>query len=264
MSRGTIDLDDLYDIGDAIRSKLGVTTTYRPDQMAGAIESIEGGGITPTGTKDINSNGIFDVTQFASAAVNVPTPHMTTPEVLTSGANAMYTSYSSSMASPGINVRLLVMTMVNQLDNMALDEPTVKLNNTRQESYTTKYHLMPNSTGTDNRCYRIDVYNLAWNQGDNLSISFTTQYLHSSYMYAFISEDFDIGKVMSSAGAATSGSDSADGCVIYGTFNDDAGGSVSGADYTANTTVTTADPGSGYRSSFIIWLRGKYSMESGV
>lgn len=260
MSRGTIDLDSLYDIGNAIRSKLGVTTKYHPNQMAGVIELIEGGGITPTGTKNITSNGVFDVTQFASAAVNVPVPRMTTPEVMDSGALAMNTSYSAGMASPGTNVKLLVMTMVNQYANEALREPTVEINNTRQKSYITKYHLMPNSTGTDNRCYRIDVYNLSWNQSDNLSFYVGAQYLHSSYMYAFISDDFDIGKIMSSAGAVTSGSDSADGCVIYGTFNDDAGGSVSGADYTANTTVTTADPGSGYKSSFIIWLRSKYGI----
>ena len=33
-----------YKIADKIRSKLGVTTKYKPDEMASAIDSISGGG----------------------------------------------------------------------------------------------------------------------------------------------------------------------------------------------------------------------------
>ena len=36
--------------------------------------SVPASGITPTGTKEIEQNGIFDVTNFASARVNVPVP----------------------------------------------------------------------------------------------------------------------------------------------------------------------------------------------
>lgn len=58
-------------IANAIRTKLGVSTQYSLDDMPTAIASISGGGITPTGTLPITENGTYDVTQFASAAVNV-------------------------------------------------------------------------------------------------------------------------------------------------------------------------------------------------
>lgn len=61
------------DIASAIRSKNGTANTYLPEEMASAIMSISGGGgITPTGTITISTNGMHNVYNYASASVSVP------------------------------------------------------------------------------------------------------------------------------------------------------------------------------------------------
>ena len=58
-------------IANAIRSKTGSTETLTLDTMVTKIQSIGGAGIVPTGTIDITANGTYDVTNYASAKVNV-------------------------------------------------------------------------------------------------------------------------------------------------------------------------------------------------
>ena len=71
MSRVLVTEQHLSDIAYAIRSKLEGSDTYRPGEMAAAIREIDTSGIHPAGTVNITQNGAHDVTQYASANVNV-------------------------------------------------------------------------------------------------------------------------------------------------------------------------------------------------
>lgn len=75
MSKVLITESYLEDIADSIRAKNGTQNTYKPSQMASAIDDISGGGTTPTGTKEIsitqNGTTTEDVTNYASAEITV-------------------------------------------------------------------------------------------------------------------------------------------------------------------------------------------------
>ena len=87
MAKVLITEGHLADIADAIRAKLESEDTYTPGEMAGAIMEIETG-IIPTGTKQIAANGTHDVTQYASANVQVPNTYVAADEgkVVSNGA----------------------------------------------------------------------------------------------------------------------------------------------------------------------------------
>lgn len=69
--------ENIRSIAEAIRTKNGTMNTYTVAQMADAVLALSaddsGDGIVPTGSIEITTNGTYDVTQYASATVNVPT-----------------------------------------------------------------------------------------------------------------------------------------------------------------------------------------------
>lgn len=96
MTVGVIDTQHLTDIASAIRSKSGSSDTFKPSEMAQGILDIPSGGITPTGTVNITSNGTHDVTNYASANVNVPSvsPSLGTKAITENGT---YTASDDSL-----------------------------------------------------------------------------------------------------------------------------------------------------------------------
>lgn len=60
-------------IANSLRNKTGGTGKIVADDFPTVIDGLSTGGITPTGTKTIKTNGSHDVTTFATAQVNVPT-----------------------------------------------------------------------------------------------------------------------------------------------------------------------------------------------
>lgn len=83
MAQKLYEESNIQAIADTIRDKNGTTNTYKVGDMAAAIAAIETG-ITPSGTLQISENGTHNVTDYASAIVNVPSSEVSIPNVYVS------------------------------------------------------------------------------------------------------------------------------------------------------------------------------------
>lgn len=112
------------------------------------------------------------------------------------------------------------------------------------------------SSGDNRRNYRINKYSITNNSNAAYTISLSDSGSYSAFVYALVTvEDNTFDKALTSADAITTGSNNSDGFVMYGIANgSDHIATINAELYEANTTITTADPGSGYKSSYIFWF----------
>lgn len=125
MSNVLIEADSMTAIANAIRTKKGVSTTYKPAQMPDAISSISTGGITPTGTINITTNGTHDVTNYASASVAVPTGSTPTgTKQISITQNGTTTEDVTNYASAEITVNVQGGEGISAKDILQGDQPS--------------------------------------------------------------------------------------------------------------------------------------------
>lgn len=100
----------LSNIASAIRGKAGTQSLYTPAQMASAITALP----SPSGTTNITSNGIFDVSAFASASVSVPVGVFPTgtKNITSNGVYdvASFASASVAVPTPAPSISALTVT----------------------------------------------------------------------------------------------------------------------------------------------------------
>lgn len=94
----------LDNLAQAVSNKSGVTLPLTIDEMATAVAGISTGGITPTGTIPITQNGTYDITNYASANVNVqPTLQSKTYTPTASGTTITPDNGNDGLSSVIIN-----------------------------------------------------------------------------------------------------------------------------------------------------------------
>lgn len=124
-------------IANSLRRKTGATGAIIADDFPTVIDGLSTGGITPTGTKTITTNGTHDVTNFASALVNVQsgiTP--TGTKEITANGEFDVTNFAKALVNvEGLNAKIFTTTISADVTSGA---PTLLAANSYIKSLKTK------------------------------------------------------------------------------------------------------------------------------
>lgn len=129
-----------------------------------------------------------------------------------------------------------------------------KINETLLTGETVIFNSYSGS-GDNRRNYRLNQYFVSVNSGDAINIEITNRNYHSSFVWALLDvESLILDKAISTADSTAIGSNTNDGFVLKGIFNDASGGTIIFEPYSADTIISTQNPGTSYKSAYIFWF----------
>ena len=125
-------------------------------------------------------------------------------------------------------------------------------------SLTDAYNILNpySNSGTNRRNYRISRFDFTAAANDAIEITLTNYNTYSAVVYAVIQSRYNtLDKTLTTCDGLTSGSNSKKGMVIYGTFDGtQKNGTINVLEYSPGTVITTDNPGTNYKSSYVFWF----------
>lgn len=207
--------------------------------------------------KDVATAGAGQLTAVLGGTPPSPAGYATEAGFVYKGTAASSAQFTIPLVG---RFRLMVIALNSEASTFELNL-AVQVNGSAVETEAVAYNEYSGS-GTNSRNYRIISYSADFSAGDTVQIDLTERSGYTSFVYALLDETYPFGNLVqtvSTADATASGSYSADAIALYGTFDGSAGGTVQIADAAADTTVTTDNPGTNYKSAYIFWFEKEES-----